>query len=634
VADLRKLKDAAALATEKRQYAKAAELYMEIAQAEGEPDWRQRAGEALRKCNRNDAAVEQLAMAVDGYARGGFLLKAVAVCKVILQVDPRHTATQTELARLYAVRDRRTSSGEIKLDPSGPYRPTTARANAAPTPARSSSSGMPVVSMPGQPASGHAVHSGMSLGGLDLVEPGELPERDQFGRPRSPAAPEGRAQSLGGVTGYSARTPAPQPQQPMEALPLRSMLPSHKSDQYRVMPDRSGLTPDASVYEIDLDDDSLLEEIELTELPDPARHAQPSPVAPRPSIDDFDDPLAGIDLDDEDPLGAAVREASRAAELPKPPAQRAAPVAAPPVAPPPKAPAPAINDDLDFSSLMDDAAPLPPSRPVHAPTPTPAPVAPPELPHIPLFSSLQPDELQQLIEGVEVRDFPAGEYLMRQGERGDSLHVIVRGKVRVFLDGELPHDLATLEEGAFVGELAILTDFPRSASVQAETDTQTLEISRALIARVVSESPEVLKVLLRFFRDRMMDRFLRTSTLFLRFSTADARRLVASFRFLEVDANSRLVVEGQRSPGLFLLMCGEAVVQRRGVATPHAVLGPGDFCGEMSLLSHRAAMANVDARTKCWMLSLGQKEFQELILAYPQLLEFISELAAERESLV
>ena len=625
MADLRKLKDAAALATEKRQYAKAAELYMEIAQAEGEPDWRQRAGEALRKANRNEAAIEQLAMAVDGYARTGFLLKAVAVCKVILQVDPRHTATQTELARLYAVRDRRTASGEIKLDPSGPYRPTTARAAAAPTPARTSSSGMPVVSMPDLHPSTARPQGGMSLGGLDLVEPGELPQRDQYGRLQSPPTPEGRASSVGGVNSFSPPTPAP-----MEALPLRSMLPSHKSDQYRVMPDRSGLTPDASVYEIDLDDDSLLEEIELTELPDPRAKAQVAPVA---TLDMFDDPLAGIDLDDEDPLGAAVREASRAAELPK----------APPKEPTPAPAGPA--DDLDFSGLMDDAAPLPPPRPISPPPPPPAPAAAPaapaapaldlpDLPHIPLFSSLAPDELKQLIEGVEVREFPAGEYLMRQGERGESLHVIVHGKVRVFLDGELPHDLATLEEGAFVGELAILTDFPRSASVVAETHTQTLEISRALIAHVIAESPEVLKVLLRFFRDRMVDRFLRTSSLFLRFSTADARKLVARFRFLEVDGNSRLVIEGQRSPGLFLLLCGEAVVQRRGVATPHAVLGPGDFCGEMSLLSHRAAMANVDARSKCWMLSLGQKEFQELILGYPQLLEFISELAAERESLV
>ena len=103
--DLRALKDKAAKAIEKRNYAKGAELYLEIAQHEDDPDWRQRAGEALRKANKNLEAAEQFTMAAEGYARDGFLLKAIAVCKVVLQLDPRHTAIQSRLAELYAQRD-------------------------------------------------------------------------------------------------------------------------------------------------------------------------------------------------------------------------------------------------------------------------------------------------------------------------------------------------------------------------------------------------------------------------------------------------------------------------------------------------------------------------------------------------
>ncbi|HSN34317.1 MAG TPA: hypothetical protein VLU41_16625, partial [Ideonella sp.] len=128
--DLRKLKDQATKAVEKRQYGKAAELYVEIARHEPEPDWHQRAGEAFRKVPDTAQAVRQLERAAEGYAKGGFLLKAIAVCKVVLQLEPAHTATQATLAELYARREgvplgapvelARTRSGQLAIVPKAP----------------------------------------------------------------------------------------------------------------------------------------------------------------------------------------------------------------------------------------------------------------------------------------------------------------------------------------------------------------------------------------------------------------------------------------------------------------------------------------------------------------------------------
>ena len=104
--ELRKLKDLAGQALEKQKYAKAAEIYAQIAEAEpAEPDWRQRTGEALRKAGDLRGAIVQLMAAAEGYAKGGFLLKAIAVCKVVLSIDPQHVATQAMLANFYAQRE-------------------------------------------------------------------------------------------------------------------------------------------------------------------------------------------------------------------------------------------------------------------------------------------------------------------------------------------------------------------------------------------------------------------------------------------------------------------------------------------------------------------------------------------------
>ena len=86
--DLSKLKEQALKAVEKSAWGKAAELYQEIARLEPNADWRQRAGEALRKAGDSAAAIEQFMSAAEGYAQGGFLLKAIAVCKVVLKSTP------------------------------------------------------------------------------------------------------------------------------------------------------------------------------------------------------------------------------------------------------------------------------------------------------------------------------------------------------------------------------------------------------------------------------------------------------------------------------------------------------------------------------------------------------------------
>ena len=190
-------------------------------------------------------------------------------------------------------------------------------------------------------------------------------------------------------------------------------------------------------------------------------------------------------------------------------------------------------------------------------------------------------------------------------------------------------ELASLGEGAFFGELALLTNFPRSATVVAAEPTQLLEISRELVSEIVRRSPDVLKTLLRFFRDRLLDRLLGSSALFASFPPDEARALADRFLFLELEPGMRAIVEGERAPGLFLLLCGDARVKRG--SSEVARVSPGDVFGEMSLLTRGPASATIETVTKCWALELPRDRFQEVMLTYPQMLEYVSNIADERQ---
>lgn len=550
--DLRKLKEQALKAIEKQQWAKAAELYIQIAEAEpADPDWRQRAGEALRKVPDKARAAAELMVAAEGYAKNGFLLKAIAVCKVVLQIDPSHTSTQAMLAELYAKREGTTPSGKIAVVPQVDL-------------ARTSSGQFAIVNKPQPQPPPQSPPLPPPLRASPRPPAPPLPPIPPPPEPLpSPLrdAPLGLSPIEANVVAIDDR-PAPliDPTAPLDTLPLHAFLGGKKSGQFSLDDIHAGEQP--SAYEISLDEELSLADAIPSDEPS---NMKQMPVAP--------------------------------------------PLQAPP-----------SSDEMDFSGLLDDA---PPSS-----LPPPA-APPPSLPKIPLLSSLAMADLREVIERVQVREFEPRDVVMRQGEEGGSLFIIVSGKVEVALEGPPPRTLATLGEGAFFGELGLITNFPRSATVTALEPLQTLEISRELVLDIVARSPEILKTLLRFFRDRLLDRLLGESQLFASLPADEARRLAERFVFLELDPGVRAVAEGERSPGLFLLLCGVVDVVRGGGAL--ASLGPGDVFGEMSLLERKPAGASIVTRTKCWALELPRSDFQEIMLTYPALLEYVSALAETRK---
>src|SRR5450432_2502658 len=89
--DARQLRQEAADATAAGKHKRALGAYLELETLEPrDAQWPKRAGEIYRKLNRSNDAADAFTRAADRYAQGGFLVQAIAVCKLILQIDPRH----------------------------------------------------------------------------------------------------------------------------------------------------------------------------------------------------------------------------------------------------------------------------------------------------------------------------------------------------------------------------------------------------------------------------------------------------------------------------------------------------------------------------------------------------------------
>ena len=121
----------------------------------------------------------------------------------------------------------------------------------------------------------------------------------------------------------------------------------------------------------------------------------------------------------------------------------------------------------------------------------------------PLFAALSPDELLPLAELCTDVELDAGERLFGEGEPGDSLYVIVGGKVAVEQGGRR---VAELGAGECVGELAALDWEPRSATVRALADCELVRLERDDLLDQLGDHPELSQALAIVLTARLRQR--------------------------------------------------------------------------------------------------------------------------------
>ncbi len=112
--------------------------------------------------------------------------------------------------------------------------------------------------------------------------------------------------------------------------------------------------------------------------------------------------------------------------------------------------------------------------------------------NIPLFKKIEPAKLKLLAFTSEHLEFVAGEALFKQGDVGDAAYILLEGDADVMVDtpkGEMR--VATLGQNDIVGEIAILCDVPRTATIIAKTRLVTLRVSKDGFFNLVTQFPTV-----------------------------------------------------------------------------------------------------------------------------------------------
>lgn len=238
-----------------------------------------------------------------------------------------------------------------------------------------------------------------------------------------------------------------------------------------------------------------------------------------------------------------------------------------------------------------------------------------------LFSSLAPEVLKSVAAALKYVVTEPGTTLIRERDPGDAMFVVYSGKVEVLKEDDAGDQgkVAELGPGDVFGEIALLDQVPRTSSVRSLEATSLFVLSKADFERllVTALGAGKIKEIIQICA------FLRRNVLFNDWHPQALLNLARKFGFQEFPAGSVVIHENQPNDSFYLVYEGEFAVNKHSSRV--AALGPGDFCGEISLLRDTLATAEVKAVRAGRCLKLGKEDFLQFVSH-----DFLTGLAVEK----
>jgi protein kinase A len=214
-----------------------------------------------------------------------------------------------------------------------------------------------------------------------------------------------------------------------------------------------------------------------------------------------------------------------------------------------------------------------------------------------VLSNLDPSQVQTLIRAMETVSFGKDTTVMNQGDIGDYLYVVKEGTVKFVVDGE---DKGTAEKGTVVGELALLYDCPRAATVVAETDVLMYRVSQETFRRI--QAAFVLS------NDDETRRLLKATKLFESLDDDMIKLLASSLFQKKIKKGDIIMKKGVTFTEMYFVKSGRIKygdISVEGTKYADVTMGAGETFGERSLVLDKPCPGNVECVSSgvVWVLT-------------------------------
>uniref|UniRef100_A0A8C9TUU0 cGMP-dependent protein kinase n=1 Tax=Scleropages formosus TaxID=113540 RepID=A0A8C9TUU0_SCLFO len=250
------------------------------------------------------------------------------------------------------------------------------------------------------------------------------------------------------------------------------------------------------------------------------------------------------------------------------------------------------------------------------------------------LKKLDPQHIRDMVECMYERSYAQGHLVITEGEPGNYLYVLADGLLEVLQNGKL---LGQMRPGTAFGELAILYNCKRTATVKAVSQSRIWVLERQMFQGIMMSTAQA--------RNEKYFSFLRSVSLLKGLPEEKLAKIVDCLEVDYFDKGDYIIREGEEGNTFFIIAKGEVSVTQtvEGFPEPQEIktLGVGDYFGEKALVSEDVRSANIICKendTEC--LVLDRDNFNQMVGTYEELQAYLREyveqlsLSDERRNIV
>lgn len=232
-----------------------------------------------------------------------------------------------------------------------------------------------------------------------------------------------------------------------------------------------------------------------------------------------------------------------------------------------------------------------------------------------LFSHLDDEQSSQVLGALQERKIPAKNInVIVQGDAGDYFYIVEEGQFDIYVSktGKLEPGtdgagdrVATNGPGTSFGELALMYNAPRAATVTSKEASTLWQLDRVTFRRILMDSA--------FQRRRMYESFLEEVPLFSTLTAYERSKIADALETTKYPPGSDIIKEGDVGDKFYILESGDAEAHNRGSDKPLKQYKKGDYFGELALLEDKPRAATVTSKSEVKVATLGKDGFQRLL---------------------
>ncbi|RJE17849.1 hypothetical protein PHISCL_09813 [Aspergillus sclerotialis] len=233
-----------------------------------------------------------------------------------------------------------------------------------------------------------------------------------------------------------------------------------------------------------------------------------------------------------------------------------------------------------------------------------------------LFSHLDDEQSKTVLDALVEKPIPAKDIkVITQGDAGDYFYIVEEGTFDIYINQSgtvqpgpegMGNKVSTIGPGGSFGELALMYNAPRAATVVSASPKSTLwALDRITFRRIIMDSA--------FQRRRMYESFLEEVPLLSSLKKYERAKIADALDTIKYPAGSTIISEGDPGDAFYLLESGEADAFKNGVERPVMSYKRGDYFGELALLDDKPRAASIVTKSEVKVARLGRDGFKRLL---------------------